>query len=303
MDTGAVCRPCVLTCLKRVSPFVTARDGVRLIRPTAAAASLLMLLSLLPLARAGSGADGFSGTIGVGAMNFELEEFSREGDRLVRESGWLNGIDAAVSVSRKRLQAGFRVAYYSGDVDYDGQTQSGVAADSSTDQKIWDAAALAAYRLPYWSEPRTSVYAGGGYRHWQRDIQAVGSLAGLKETYRWWSAQTGLNLEWHRGAHLWSLDGRLTRTLSPEVSVDFDRTFDSTDLDLGERWGWIASLAWRYRLSPPLSTGLRIFYESWDLGRSDIETLTTNGSAAGTVFQPRLENRNYGFILDLRHHW
>ena len=269
----------------------------------AAATLLLMLLSLPSLARAGAGTDGFSGAIGVGAMNFELEEFSREGDRLVRESGWLNGIDAAVGISRKRLRAGLRVAYYAGDVDYDGQTQSGVAVDSSSDQNIWDTSALAAYRLPFWSEPRTSVYAGGGYRHWRRDIQAVGSLAGLEETYRWWSAQTGLDLEWQHGAHLWSLDGRLTRTINPEVSVDFDRTFDSANLDLGERWGWIASLAWRYRLSPSLSAGLRGFYQSWNLGRSDVETLTANGSAAGTVFQPRLENRNYGFVLDLRHHW
>jgi hypothetical protein len=42
---------------------------------------------------------------------------------------------------------------------------------------------------------------------------------------------------------------------------------------------------------------------SWDVGRSGLETLTAGAVAAGSVFQPRIENRNYGFIVDLRHHW
>lgn len=99
------------------------------------------------------------------------------------------------------------------------------------------------------------MYAGAAYRHWQRDIQSVGSISGLDETYRWWSAQSGLNLEW------------------------------------------------RQRISPQLSTGLKVFYESWDLGRSGLETLTINGVPADNVFQPRIENRNHGFCVDIRHHW
>jgi len=99
------------------------------------------------------------------------------------------------------------------------------------------------------------------------------------------------------------LDGRLTRTLDPQVDVDFHHTFDSASLDLGERWGWITELAWRHRISPRLSAGLKAFYESWDIGKSELETLTVNDTPAGSVFQPRIENRNYGFIIDLRHHW
>jgi len=270
---------------------------------TAAAALLLSLLSTASPAIGQSDFDGFAGGIGVGLMHFELEEFNRQDDKLVKESGWLPGIDAAVSAEINQLRARMRASYYSGDIDYDGQTQSGAAIDSSSDQKIWDISALAAYRLPFSSTPRTSLYAGGGYRHWQRDIQSVGSISGLDETYRWWSAQTGLNLEWRRGANLWVLDGRLTRTLDPRVDVDFHHTFDTANLDLGARWGWITELVWRYRLSPRLSAGLKAFYESWELGKSGLETLTVDGAAAGSVFQPRIENRNYGFSVDLRHHW
>jgi len=269
----------------------------------AAAALLLTLLSTVLLAADLSDLDGFTGSIGVGQMHFDLREFNRQNDKLVQESGWLPGIDAALSAEINQLQARIRASYYSGDIDYDGQTQSGAAIDSSSDQKVWDVSARAAYRLPFSFTPRALLYAGGGYRHWQRDIQSVGSISGLDETYRWWSAQTGLNLEWRRSANRWVLDGRLTRTLNPQVDVDFHRTFDSASLDLGERWGWITELAWRHKLSPRLSAGLKAFYESWDLGKSGLETLTVNGAPAGSVFQPRIENRNYGFFVDLRHHW
>jgi len=272
--------------------------------PQIAAASLLLsLLSTVSLAAGETGFDGFSGGIGVGLMNFDLKEFNRQGDRLVQESGWLPGIDAAVSGGKNPLRGSLRASYYAGDIDYDGQTQSGVAIDSSSDQKIWDISALAAYRLPLLAPLSTSLYGGGGYRHWRRDIQSVGSISGLDETYRWGRAQAGLNLEWRRGANLWILDGRLTRTLNPQVEVDFQHTFDTANLDLGQRWGWITELAWRHRISARLSAGLKAFYERWDFGKSELETLTANGAAAGSVFQPRIENRNYGFILDLRHHW
>jgi hypothetical protein len=87
------------------------------------------------------------------------------------------------------------------------------------------------------------------------------------------------------------------------VDVDFHHTFDSASLELGQRWGWIAEFAWRHGISARLSTGLKAFYESWDLGKSELETLTANGTPAGSVFQPRIENRNYGFMVDIRHHW
>ena len=120
----------------------------------AAAALLLTLLSTVSLAADQSDFDGFTGSIGVGLMNFDLKEFNRQDDKLVQESGWLPGIDAAVSAEINQLQARIRASYYSGDVDYDGQTQSGAAIDSSSDQKVWDISARAAYRLPFSFTPR-----------------------------------------------------------------------------------------------------------------------------------------------------
>ena len=272
----------------------------------ASAAILPLLLSTVSLASEEADIAVLSETefgIGVGLMNLDFAEFDREDDKLVQESGWLPGIDATLRVDYHQLQARLVSSYYAGDIDYDGQTQSGAPIGSATDHRIWDISALAAYRIPYSATPQTRVYAGGGYRHWQRDIRSVGSISGLDETYHWWSVCTGLNMEWHLGTGRLILDGRLTRTLQPQVDVDFKHTFDSAELELGERWGWKTEAAWQHRFSARLSAELKTFYETLNLGRSDTETLTANGVPAGSVFQPRIENRNYGFLIDLRHHW
>ena len=47
---------------------------------------------------------------------------------------------------------------------------------------------------------------------------------------------------------------------------------------------------------------LKAFYGSGDPGSREPETLTIHGVPAGNVFQPRIENRNYGFSIDIRHH-
>ena len=266
-------------------------------------ALLLAFDSTACCARDQSDVDGLSTDLGLGLMNFDLAEYNQQDEKLVQESGWVPGIDASLAAAKKRARASLRVSYYAGELDYDGQTQSGMSIASSSDQTLWDFEALAAYRLPFLSAPRTSLYAGGGYRHWQRDIQSIGSISGLDETYRWWSSQGGVNLEWRQGANVWSLDGRLTRTFNPRVDVDFHRALDSVTLDLGERWGWMLELAWRHRLSTRLSGGFSAFLESWELGKSGLETLTAGGIPVGNVFQPRIENRNFGFIMDIRHHW
>jgi len=49
-------------------------------------------------------------------------------------------------------------------------------------------------------------------------------------------------------------------------------------------------------------SGLDETYRWWS-AQSGLETLTINGVPAGNVFQPRIENRNYGFCFDIRHHW
>ena len=242
-------------------------------------------------------------SLGVGLLHFQFEEFDAQDRRLVKESGWLPGVEGRFNVTGQRATLSIDLGYYSGDVDYDGQTSAGVPIDSTTDADILDISVEAAYRLPLGLPPRVYFYAGGGYRHWDRNIRSVGAVSGLDETFRWWRAETGLKLQLARGAHSWELAAGLTRSLNPQVEVDFGATFDAVTLDLGERWGWRTAAGWSHHVAPQLTAGVNMFYASWDLGQSGVETLTSDGAAAGSVFQPRSESRNYGAVLSLQRGW
>jgi hypothetical protein len=277
-------------------------QSVRLTGIVAAASALVLVAGLVQGGERDGGAT-IAASIGAGLMHFQFEEFDRQDRRLVKEAGWLPGLEGSLGVRQQAVSLAVDVGYYAGDVDYDGQTSSGVPIDSSTDQRIFEASINAACELPLGLPPRVSVYAGGGYRHWDRDIDSVGAVSGLDETYQWWRAETGVKLQLARGANAWELEAGLTRTLNPQVDVDFGAAFDAVTLDLGERWGWRTAASWSHRVSPQLAAGLKVFYASWDLGQSSVETLTSNGVTAGSVFQPRSESRNYGVILSLHRAW
>lgn len=272
---------------------------------TGMAGAAVVLLLQAAAARGGEADAGVAigAGIGVAAMHFEFEEFDAQDRRLVKESGWLPGVSANFDVRRRRASLSVDLNYFGGDVDYDGQTSSAVPLNSSTDQRMLDASFSAAYRLPLQIPPRVLVHAGGAYRHWSRDIQSVGRVSGLDETYRWWRAEAGARLRWPSANGSWLLDARLTRTLDPQVEVDFGGAFDDVNLDLGERWGWSAAAGWLQPVAARLAAHLSLFYQHWELGSSAVETLSSNGVPAGSVFQPRSESRNYGVTLSLQRDW
>ncbi len=275
-------------------------DSSRLTRIAAAASGLMLVAAGV---HCGEPDRAIAASLGVGLLQFEFEEFDAQDRRLVKESGWLPGLEGRFKVTGQRATLSIDLGYYSGDVDYDGQTSAGVPIDSTTDADILDIALEAAYQLPLGLPPRVYFYAGGGYRRWDRNIQSVGAVAGLDETYQWWRAETGVKLQLARGPHAWDLEAGLLRTLSPQVEVDFGATFDTVTLDLGERWGWRTAAGWSHQVAPQLTAGVNVFYASWDLGQSGVETLTSNGVATGSVFQPRSESRNYGAVLSLQRDW
>jgi len=272
---------------------------------TGMAGAAVVLLLQAAAARSGEADAGVAigAGIGVAAMHFEFEELDAQDRRLVKESGWLPGVSADFQVRRRRATLSVDLNYFGGDVDYDGQTSSGAPLNSSTDQRVLDASFSAAYRLPLQIPPRVLVHAGGAYRHWSRDIQSVGSVSGLDETYRWWRAEAGARLHWPSGNGSWLLDARLTRTLDPQVEVDFGGTFDDVTLDLGERWGWGVRAGWLQPVAERVTADFSLFYRYRELGSSRLETLSSNGLPAGSVFQPRGESRDYGAILSLRRDW
>ena len=90
------------------------------------------------------------------------------------------------------------------------------------------------------------------------------------------------------------------RPLKPELSVHFLHVFDDVDLALKEKTGFRVSFGLIRALGDDIALHLSPWFEYWELGRSDDQSLSMNGMPVGTVFEPRSETRDIGVDLNLR---
>lgn len=113
---------------------------------------------------------------------FNYQEFSREGNRLDKESGWLVNYGVSVSESIKNIHlVKGSLNYLFGEVNYEGHLQNGSAHRTETSEDIIIYNALYANQL-------TSTYAMGlslSQTTWQRDILKNNEALGLYEEYKW----------------------------------------------------------------------------------------------------------------------
>ncbi len=235
--------------------------------------------------------------LGVTALDFDYEEFSDLEKSLNREQGWLPGTSLGLNYeSQTSLILDARLRWLSGTADY-----SSPVADSNTDEEILDLSL--AVRIPLHETPQNNLYlsAGGGYRKWWRNIRSTQTAFGLDEVYRWKYLSIGF-----KGEHLYgpktAISGEinLRRTINPEMSVDFQQTFDDANLSLKEKNGFHLSFGLTQSLSRNLSIEVSPWFEYWALGRSDNKNLTSNGVVVGSVFEPRSETHNWGIDFNLQ---
>ena len=244
-------------------------------------------------------------SVGGAILNFGYREFSDSGTQLNREHGAIPGVALSLSRRQDRWLLVGDYSYHAGGVAYNGQTNTGVAITTRTDQNIVDMALRAEYWRATTGGLNYALYIGTGYHHWERDIQptrtASGApVSGLFETYQWWLGFLGAKAVLHEsGRARWLLDARLTRPVNPSVTVDFNGRYDNARLYLGERWGARLALPWHYEMSRSTSLIAEPFVESYELGRSATTPLTSNGLTVGGVYEPRSESRNYGLAFGI----
>jgi hypothetical protein len=255
------------------------------------------LLVTLPLhACAADGATHLDAWLGAGVTDFDYEEYGLNGASLDWEEGYLPGLNAGLRLTRGAWLAETALTAWSGSVDYTNPDVS-----SETDEDILDGSAITGRGLFVQDGRRLSLYAGFGYRYWQRDIRSTPSAFGLDETYRWWYGILGV-----RGEHDLSewvrvrADLQLTRTIDPTVKVRFASGYDAITLDPGEANGVRAAVTLENRMDNGMTLFVSPWYEYWKLGRSNDAVLTQNGVPVGTVFEPRSKTHNLGINAGVR---
>jgi hypothetical protein len=256
----------------------------------------LMLLLLMPgaLAAAETAATRTSVSLGFSALDFDYEEFPEDETRANREEGLIPGAVAGAVISRGRWFAETGIAGWSGEVDYSGPI------DTDTDEDIVDWRLLAGREIFRRDKTGIGLYGGFGYRYWERDIQAPGpGFSNLFETYDWWYGLLGVRGEYRFNTAIrLQADFSLTRTIEPQIEVEFPVLYDDITLDLGEKTGQRLSLLLERQVDAGLSLWVSPWYEVWKLGRSAEKVLQQGGvNTNATVYEPRSETENFGFNI------
>lgn len=232
---------------------------------------------------------------GLTTLGFDYEEFDDQGDSFNQEQGWLPGATAGFTYASQQWLFGGSFHWTAGDAEYTSPT-----TDTTTDEELLDIALFV--DAPLFTQGNDSLHltVGGGYHAWWRDIRSTPHAFGLNEIYRWKYALIGLRSE-HRFDPEITLTTaiQLTRTLSPEVSVDFRQHYDNTVLALGEENGFRLGLSLMKSLGDGIVLQVSPWYETWKLGRSADDNLSSHGLPVGTVFEPRSETHDMGIDLTL----
>lgn len=224
----------------------------------------------------------------VGLLRFDYTEFRDTGAILNQETGLLGGFAGTWRRTRDGLYFEASGSLHRGDVDYDGQTQDGVRAMSTSRTLLLGGTVRMGQQ---WRQG--ALYAGLEGRYWERDIQDTTDVTGrqvggLYEEYTW--------RLWYAGAiaRLWQGDGvqldadlRLGRTQDASMRVDFCGAGAAT-LQLGASdYRRIAAA-----LVIPVDRSARFviepWLERWEFGRSPIYP------DCGGILEPRSETRHSG---------
>jgi hypothetical protein len=222
----------------------------------------------------------WQGGIGLGVRGAAHTEYDTGGRRLVRETGWLPGVtlDAAYKAGDFTWIGG--ADWYRGGIGYRGQTQSGIAADSTTSTGLAALRAGAAYAVGR----DYSILAAFEVERWQRDIRGSGSSAGLQETYRTKRWIAGMGKAWHPAAGAVSAEAGIVLAQPERLQVGFSGLLDPVSFETRRSHGIRLGVGLRPACAPWLE--LRSRYDWARTPRSADATVTRNGQFAGTVAQP-----------------
>jgi hypothetical protein len=266
-------------------------------------------LMLAPLNAMAQPQNGMELSVSASALNFGYKEFDDSGALLNREDGLIPGVAFSLNRYQNKWLMAADFSYHTGSVQYQGQTTTGIPANSTTHQKITDVSAHAERWITTQGGWDWAPYFGAGFHQWVRDIQpttlASGATAsGLYETYDWGLVFGGGKFTlYDSGKSHWVGDMRLTYHVMPKMKVDFRGQYDNATLPLGARLGTRLAFPWRYELDSQTSLMVEPFYERFELGRSDTVIITSNGVAAATAFEPRSISQHYGLQVGISEHF
>jgi hypothetical protein len=236
----------------------------------------------------------------IGFEYDHLEYEEREwGMKLMEEDGPLFGIGAAwTGHPPSGLMLRVATGFVGGQLDYDGQTQSGVPLREDNNDFIWKVRGLIGYHYE-WPDFVLTPYTGIGYRYWNDDI---GGPGGYEREVQYLYTPIGIETAAPLGDEwIWGIRGEYDLFWGGRVKSHFsdvDSGFNNPTVNQDDGYGARGAVYLRRRLGD-VSLGLEVFIRYWDIDRSDRDTLTFNGMPPGLVWEPKNETTVTGFQISL----
>lgn len=218
-------------------------------------------------------------------LHFDYEEFDLNGDSFNTETGYIPGISLSLASTHQQLTSSIGFESYDGQVDYDGQTQSGIPHTTDTDESLL----RLLYRLD-WSpqESSYSIYGKIAWQQWDRDILPANNVSGLFEQYRWWAYEAGLSSTVAvNDKNTWRFEFGILKTDNGTIEIDLLRQgFGRPELNLGDGSGTRAEIIYQYALSDRDRFNIGLQYQRWKFGKSN-SAFISDGSITYEIYEPR----------------
>ena len=233
-------------------------------------------------------------------LNFNYEEFDQSGASFNKETGVIPGLSLSLSETQENFTSLISIESYDGQVDYDGQTQSGAPHVTNTDETLH----RLFYKLNWSAENNISIYGKIAWQQWNRNILPANNISGLFEQYQWWVFELGfLATLFEKNSDKWLFEFGASTINHGTIKIDFRPFgFGQPELDLGDSHGLSTALIYQHKLTDRNKIGLSLHYQRWTFGRSNTKTIS-NGFDSHDIVEPRSVSRHSTVSLNYEHYF
>lgn len=265
---------------------------------------ILFMPVMVPMGLAAEVAKKDSVAFSIGIESFQWKEFGTDGGQLLKESGPRFTFGARVD---NFLQSNVPVIYgidgklYLGQVDYDGQTQSGIPASTDTDYFGFNIEAMAGRR--YHGTTTVDIVAAVGLDTWVRDLKNGTTITGqptvgVEEEYFILYGRLGPGFLFRGASVTTYLQFGVKYPFYTDEHVNLSAIGFDNDVDLEPGKDISGYLVLRLQPAHPSGRSqfsFKLYYDSFRFDRSSTEIVTTSnpfacdGASVCGVLQPESE--------------
>ena len=264
--------------------------------------TLYLFISFPLMAESSGSVDKAEITFGASLLDFTYKEFDDNNVLLDREDGLIPGFILGYRQNKNNLFTELSFSYHATDIQYDGQTQSGIPVKTRSDADILDLSFKVGSQYQTENKYQYELYAGLGYHLWQRNIRSTATVLGIFEEYDWFYFLLGAKLPL-----LKTVDSRLdfdiqyARMMKANIFVQLSSLgADDVNLRLGKKNIYRFSFPWRMIMKNSSVWVIEPYYEFWEIGKSETKPVTIGGIPTPfVVWEPRSETNNVGVNLKL----